>query len=276
MTCSGQHAFIRFPTLGAFQSHPFTICSLPHPQRGTESVMVLVARCHNGTTKTLFNAVEEQGEHQRASSSDDSLADGDSMQKHSQSRENAVLHTGAIAIPAVIDGPYGEDGRIRVYDEALLIAGGIGITRILPIILDVCTARRAGDLQLRRLKLVWSLRSDGLLHWFAPQLEAARDALKELDIAADFTVHITRQEATSVPKCSFADVADGRPDVQDLVRTAMQTAESNHAQSLHVTVCGPGSLNDECANAVSSAEWAILSGKSSLREIVLADEHFGY
>ena len=265
---AGQHVFIRFPTVAPLQSHPFTIASLPASQPAVESMMVLVARCHSGVTRRLFETVQSKGERPTVSPA------------HADEKGSIAssFRTGAISLPVVIDGPYGEQDSVWRYQSALLIAGGIGITRVLASIMDVCAVPAGKDIKLRHLKLVWTVRRDGLLNWFEDQLDTAFEILQQRGIEVEFVLHFSQQDPTTTTTCASLAKVPGRPEVAALVKETVSHAESQGCRSLHITACGPASLNRDCSNSVARAEKRLILGAahSSLLEIVLADECFGY
>ena len=96
---AGQHFFIRFLDLGihAASSHPFTVASLPAASdKGGLHTIELYARVQGGITARL-----------------------DAIAKSNRLKISSVL----------LDGPYGGlEGNLRVYDRALLLGGGSGMS----------------------------------------------------------------------------------------------------------------------------------------------------
>ena len=101
----GQHFFVRFLNLGihAATSHPFTVATLCSADEKDGHVIELYSRTHGGITGRLA----------------------------------AVAQSGALKASAVmLDGPYGGlEGNLKVYDRAILLAGGSGLSfmTLLPI-----------------------------------------------------------------------------------------------------------------------------------------------
>ncbi|KAH7070692.1 putative ferric-chelate reductase [Paraphoma chrysanthemicola] len=114
----GQHCFLRFTSFGlqAFSSHPFTICSLPPMRAGESSDLVFYIRQGGGLTKKMFN--------------------------HAQQRPD-------VAVPVLIDGPYGGINmqRHNEADRLLVIAGGSGAGWMLPLIELFCRRRSNSQLE---------------------------------------------------------------------------------------------------------------------------------
>lgn len=109
----GQHVLLRFWTVMPFESHPFTVCSVPSDKKMT----FVVKRQHpGGLTRRLFK-----------------------LASSSSSRSSAT--ESEYTLPVLLDGPYGGVGDVgeglRSADSALLIAGGVGITFAISIFRDL-------------------------------------------------------------------------------------------------------------------------------------------
>ncbi|XPS92676.1 hypothetical protein M3J09_002059 [Ascochyta lentis] len=105
----GQHCFLRFTSFGlqALSSHPFTICSLPSLQSNKHSELVFYIRHSHGLTKKLYDGAQKQP---------------------------------GIAVPVLVDGPYGGINlhRFNQADRLLVVAGGSGAGWVLPMIELFC------------------------------------------------------------------------------------------------------------------------------------------
>lgn len=69
-------------------------------------------------------------------------------------------------IPVLLDGPYGGlEGELGIYEHAVLIAGGTGITFVLPVLEDLVEkmALEPEKTVCKSVELVWSVRSEGEL-----------------------------------------------------------------------------------------------------------------
>lgn len=103
----GQHCFLRFTSFGIqrMSSHPFTICSLPPSARQADgkSELVFYIRHQRGLTEKLYN--------------------------------HALSNPG-VAVPVMVDGPYGGI-NMQQFGQAgrlLVIAGGSGAGWVLPFV----------------------------------------------------------------------------------------------------------------------------------------------
>ncbi|KAL0570684.1 hypothetical protein V5O48_011272 [Marasmius crinis-equi] len=203
----GQHYFLNFLTVMPypFQSHPFTIASIPHSEKGEPQEMVVLIRQANGLTKKLV--------------------------KHLSHCETTKT------IPVILDGPYGGVGHdLSIYEHVLLFAGGTGVTFTLPALQDLVRKSNAGDVVCNSIELVWSVREEGDLSWMMDEIrETVR---KALSISVVIKLYITgtqkhrRNDSDSTnssgstlnektgPNGDLAPPSYGRADIPALVRAA--------------------------------------------------------
>lgn len=98
----GQYVFIHFPKINIMQSHPFSVVG---PSDDGESFQ-LMCKARGGITKKLQNYVSSEG-------------------------ANSKYPT---QMTVLIEGPYGSHCPVERYETVLLVAGGIGITGIIPYV----------------------------------------------------------------------------------------------------------------------------------------------
>ncbi|PWN28234.1 hypothetical protein BDZ90DRAFT_239680, partial [Jaminaea rosea] len=130
---AGQHVFLRFPTLRGWQSHPFTIASDRQEEQDSDIThrnLLFLIREAKGLTRTLANAV-------RSKPGGEQILD----------------------LPVILDGPYGSTWKLASYDAVLLIAGGAGISFVLPLLQDLARkrGRHDADFFCQRVQLVWAM-----------------------------------------------------------------------------------------------------------------------
>ncbi|KIM23350.1 hypothetical protein M408DRAFT_77606 [Serendipita vermifera MAFF 305830] len=127
----GMHIFVRFLHIRPFESHPFTIASLPTSKEGEQNEIVFVIRPETGFTRVLADV--------------------------------AVNTASDRKFPIILDGPYGEKGHntLRAYNHVLLLAGGTGITFIAPLFADLVRAMQQKDGPCTKIDLVWAVKSRG-------------------------------------------------------------------------------------------------------------------
>jgi predicted ferric reductase len=127
----GMHIFLRFAHIRPFESHPFTIASIPSAGADGSYEMVFTIRPETGFTRVLADVA--------ATASPDRK------------------------FPVIVDGPYGETGTntLRAYDSVLLLAGGTGITFAAPLLEDLVHAMTLKDGPCKRIEVFWAVKSYG-------------------------------------------------------------------------------------------------------------------
>ena len=175
----GAFVLISIPRFGFAQSHPATIASTPSSHNGD---LVFLLKSHGGFTKRIL----------RSGSAADLSQDQDTKTEPSPSpKAQQKAHR------AFIDGPYGgSHANFASFDTVVLVAGSTGITFILPILLDI--AHRAADLKqklpVRRIEVIWMVKSSSCKTWVSEELQSAFDKLQDVGIEIELKVHVTCDE----------------------------------------------------------------------------------
>lgn len=164
----GQHIYLRAPTVGLFDNHPFTIAAADgfrqdeNEKEYTPRILPLYIRTYAGFTRRLRNCVDEESSAQ---------------------------------LEAWLEGPYGgHDQDITIgFDNVILVAGGGGISAMLPWLEHFATKLRAGKImQASSLRLYWSVKKQSAVSWIAEALERLR--LRELRSKISIEIHVTQEE----------------------------------------------------------------------------------
>lgn len=320
----GQHVFLRFPTVNPMTSHPFTIASLARGDT-RESLMVMVARARDGQTKTLYDAVRRTSRYaavaERAGlitrlpavalprdapllddtkaaveQEKDAVSDSDLGAAHSSHAGTGsgagAAHVQSIVLPAMIDGPYGDPIRIAQYPSVLLLAGGIGITRIVPALLEAVETGRAlaGHIPLRTLGLVWAVSDAALLPWFAA-LRTAQHALEAMGVEFRCDLYVTSGSAGAATRQlhpSWAVHDSARANIRKLVAEWVDAADAGAAAgatrgrssgglAVAVAACGPLGFVHDASSAAARENVRLLAGaRKAVTEVILDEELFAY
>lgn len=144
----GQHFYLCFTEGSIWQSHPFTPLNAPMCVDGvTEHAYVF--RAKSGETRKIAEVIKAK---------------------------TAEPHT----TPVVLTGPYGEAllESHRVDENILCVAGGTGITYVLPVLLSIA---RAGNTSDRKVELVWFVRHRSDMEWIRPELDELEAAAQGLN-----------------------------------------------------------------------------------------------
>jgi len=202
----GQHYYVTFLEGGIWQSHPFTPCSTPG-----SGELVFLFRGKSGETKRIA--------------------------------ELDVLET-----PIVLTGPYGynildeidrgpsivelqgEEGkRARSNVNVLCLAGGTGITYVLPVLLSL--AKETDGLSSENkggiIQLVWVIRHEEDVEWIKSELETLRSSPK-----IQILIHTTRDR----PQTPTLTTSTSSSSTTDSLRERLQINNSEHDVEKHLEI----------------------------------------
>lgn len=146
----GQHFYLMFPESSVWQSHPFT--PLSQPVYGADMQRhSYIFRAKKGETKKIAELSAKRAAR---------------MKDHEESHEGLMPDA---RLSTVLTGPYGERTmrNLPVESNILCIAGGTGITYVLPVLLDLASCPQSID---RRMSLIWVIRHRKDIDWVAPEL----------------------------------------------------------------------------------------------------------
>ena len=139
-----------------------------------------------------------------------------------------------------LDGPQGKHFiDIRKYSLVTIIAGGIGITPMLPILESLKVGSKTQFPNLTHVNLIWSVRDLELLNTFQKQLQnifgTVSDATVE-GVSFSIRIHDTNsgQGELKTQSCPFL-ISRGRPDLESCISPTEQDIQC-------VFVCGPDSM----------------------------------
>lgn len=181
----GQHVLLSCHSIAPFQSHPFTIASIP--QDGT---MEFLVKSKSGGTKRFFKHAQKHF--------------GLPLTQTSAS----ASHTAAV----VIEGPYGAIRPLRQFDSLFLIAGSSGATFTVPLMRDLVASWKAADSKksqsilrdppgavTRYIRFIWVIKSRDQLAWFSVQLATVAQDVEQLrtdgyDFDIGMSIYITCDE----------------------------------------------------------------------------------
>lgn len=175
----GQHFYLTFPESSIWQSHPFTPLSRPVTNVSAQQHSYIF-RAKSGET----SKVAEMCVRRSVSTSD------------AQKPEDGLL--GGAKLSVILTGPYGEETTRNLAHDAnvLCIAGGTGITYVLPVLLDIASRPQATD---RRLSLVWAVRRVQDIEWIGEEINILRSKCEEARIGIHIYVTRTAQGSKETP-----------------------------------------------------------------------------
>jgi NAD(P)H-flavin reductase len=241
----GQHFFLCFLDGSVWQSHPFTPLSLPKVSGKSGSVThSYVFRAKSGETKKIAEVAAL--------------------------KQQAATPDVDIGTRVVLTGPYG----VSIVDDlastsnVLCIAGGTGITYVLPVLLHLI---ENDDAAHRNVELVWVVRKAENVEWVAKELERLRTRssitimifvtrdtqqippLDHKECDSDEKLQSSRSssddgEKTSTP--ALLSSAEGRPDLPLLLHNFI---ENNVRGPTTVFASGPAQMTSELRTAVAAS-----------------------
>ncbi|KAJ1323693.1 ferric-chelate reductase [Microdochium nivale] len=256
----GQHYFLCFPRSSVWQSHPFTPLNVPVvSERGVVS-HAYVFRAKKGETAKIAGLVA-----------------------------NGVATTATITVPVVMQGPYGEHSSEGLVNNpsvnVLAVAGGTGITYVLPVLLELVRglppatsgfAPVSGD--GRQLHLLWAVRHSSDVRWVEDELAILRASGR-----VRITVYATRESTPSSVSDAGKEEEGDKVAAADVQRTAAGGQRSSHPDfgeavgtfveetatgRTVVVASGPGSMITELRAAVAALNDAAKVRRGSERHDV--------
>lgn len=180
----GQHFYLCFTEGSIWQSHPFTPLNAPkYIDNATEHSYLF--RAKGGETRKIAGILKKRKE----------------------------LATEMMTTPVILTGPYGEslERSHRADENILCIAGGTGITYVLPLILAIA---RDGTLGQRKIELVWLIRHRSDAEWIRPEL----DELSASGAGANLKIRIfTTRDSNGEGNVSDTATTSSKEKSQDAV-----------------------------------------------------------
>ena len=212
----GQFAYLRFPDVRFFESHPFSIMA------STVASSASITRVPEGDAEDdsdeneplIISASEQPTDIPRSTALLPTQRLSFMIKPHdglTKCLQSSVHGTATQETRVYLEGPYGHTYDLKPYSSVLLIAGGVGIAFVLPYHL---TGQNA--------KLVWVVRSRG-------DLEGALDLLQSSEAAGEVDIFYTgphsgdegamAESLTAMLACCNAiiKVAIGRPKIEEVI-----------------------------------------------------------
>ncbi|KAF2664574.1 ferric reductase-like protein transmembrane component 4 [Microthyrium microscopicum] len=155
------HAYLYFPTLTwrVWENHPFSVASTTLPVASharVKSVEQDIEKHPDVNTTRLSDSIESSSTHSAHGSHKTALT----FLLRTQSGLTRHLRAKGGSIPVLVESGYGSHPDLSEYATLIAIAGGVGITAILPLV-------RA---HTGRTKLYWGARTQALIDDFAGPL----------------------------------------------------------------------------------------------------------
>lgn len=245
---AGQYYFVSFGGWRYFwQSHPFSVAARSSSVASTAHL----------ETNPKPEPTVTVGQTSESTLDLESLSDKPSitfmirprngMTRHLQDLLSNNSGTGSQKLKVVLEGPYGIAADVERYDDLLFIAGGTGITAVLPyirLLLEDDPGREATP----AIRLVWADPQEEFIRKVvAEDLDRLQGtcAVEKLSLDLYVTSSIESEQKPHKLQCKFS-----RPDIDALVQQFVQQKQQTVGRRAAVFVCGPGRMADDARTAV--------------------------
>lgn len=174
----------------------------------------------------------------------------------------------------VLEGPYGGPAALDRFTDVLFIAGGSGITAVLPYIRSIFEVASESS-RVPNVRLVWAAQQEAFVRDVLAndlnQVEASPVSATHLRQEFYITSTASSSRGTSVSGSNESDKSDSRfawrrPEMAAVVNSFLESAAGPAA----AFICGPATMADDARAAV------IKYGKSSTKEVELFEEMYGW
>ncbi|PWW72554.1 hypothetical protein C7212DRAFT_286213 [Tuber magnatum] len=195
-----------------------------HPRGPPRPKLTFLIKPRKGMTATLAGMIRENDEAQR---------------------RRGITRIKELEIKCLIEGAYGINRPMHLFETAVVIAGGVGVTTILPYLADfVDRSRGVGPdnrTLTRRFVFVWTAREEELVENVVVK-RFPKGVLNREDVSLQ--LYVTRKKAEGEKK--LPGVRYRRPNIPEILAAEKRRLVGRMA----VLSCGPSVLVDITRNAV--------------------------
>ncbi|RYO86111.1 hypothetical protein DL764_009049 [Monosporascus ibericus] len=188
----GQHFYLCFTEGSIWQSHPFTPLNLPEVRDGVVAHSYIF-RAKRGETKKINELAAKK-----------------------------LAVTADATTPVILQGPYGESitESLTLDVNVLCVAGGTGITYVLPVLLDLVRKPASKD---RKIELIWAVRRKDDVRWIEKELDVIRNAAVSHRIGVN--IFVTREQSSTNTSLPDVKTTEKETDVQEARSTSSASLE---------------------------------------------------
>lgn len=263
----GQHFYLCFTDGSIWQSHPFTPLNAPVSTDGVVDHSYIF-RAKSGETRKIAEVLKAKDQN------------GD-----------------ALTTPVILTGPYGESlmDSHRTNENLLCVAGGTGITYVLPPLL---ATMRAGVKSDRKVELIWFVRHGTDIEWIRSEL----DILEASTVGPELSIHVftTRDADAGTSELGSSSSSSDEKDQDEIKATtatqvkrrdgvlsikpaaSIQTAgQTRHPDVgplvesfIDRTICGPTTVIASGPGAMMSDLRKVIASRNSGAKVWRGQERF--
>lgn len=255
----GQTVRLRFPRLSWDHSHPFTIMSLQHKSekddmsgkaslRDDEVVIGVAVTSVGHDKEEEFDKEDVVSIHSASDTSPEEHSEVDASicrircmikARRGFTRrlyQHVMDHHGLVREPVLIEAnlqtePY----RLDSYHSLILIAAGVGITAILPVLRKACLRQRP----MASIRFSWIVRSPLIIEAVQSELDQMIHSAS-IDCQVEITIYVTFRESCNFPTHG-PHIVHRRPQMREIVLNAAADTVGKTA----TIACGPRPMLDE-------------------------------
>lgn len=145
-----------------------------------------------------------------------------------------------LEIKCLIEGAYGVNHPLHLYETAVFIGGGVGITTILPYLTDYMERSREGRTLTRRFVFLWTAKEEELVENLVAK-KFPKGCLTRADISMQLYVTKSKDGQKKLPGVKYR-----RPNIPDILAAEQRRLVGRMA----VMSCGPSVLVDIVRDSV--------------------------
>jgi predicted ferric reductase len=202
----GLFVYLNVPSVSRREWHPFSLCAASPSNKGNRADVII--RPH-GPSSWTARVLSAGGDH---------------------------------SLKAFSSGTYGTSDLHLTASTVVFIAGGVGITALEPLLKRVMSMGESASIggaspALREVVLIWAVRKEEDLAWFAPDIESYREASGgETDVLFESRLFVT----SSLSPGTEAESRGGAAPAIGLAVKSVELAEASNSVTLPVSKAGAG------------------------------------
>ncbi|KAF8575567.1 hypothetical protein K439DRAFT_1398065 [Ramaria rubella] len=234
---AGQNVFITMPAVSSlpFEAHPFTIATIPRHPSVSDTPNAQGFRSHSDQDDSCdLSSYNEPPPSQRVNELVFYVRMREGFTKRLRDIvERESTDGGRVRLSTYIDGPYGSPPDLNAYDSVILIAGGSGISYILPLLQDIVRNSQQGKSACRSVLFIWATRDRGDFSWIWDTIQESLGGTPS-SLRLRFRLHVTQTRSDTLdnePK--HPEDASGTADPDLPSSSSDSDASGDHDQLLH-------------------------------------------
>lgn len=247
----GTYYFVYFPGMRFWESHPFTLAGRSKQLDDMPTYNSSSDQPNEKNTGTQSPRVTELPSESGDSYLTFMIRPRDGMTRRLRDKLVSKSESGPLRVRVLLEGPYGTPARLDHFDDVLFIAGGSGITTVLPYLRMFFEDQKQSQPPPPNVRLVWVVRHEGFVRdVLANDLRAIEGAAKlnmEFYVTSEgsnSSTPKTEEAGDSIPDPRFKK--SRRPDIHATVDDFVTQSQGKTA----VFVCGPAEIADTTRQAV--------------------------